>query len=259
VEILDLFVKGGFVMYVLGIVSIYMVAVILFKLYQFSTAGLFRNNFIDKAVNEIRMGDIRQASRTLSTVQGPVARIMRVSLDCVANRDISQRSKESEIARVGSADIRYLESHMRGLEWTANISPLLGLLGTVVGMVTAFSKLELAGARVDPSQLAGGIWEALITTAAGLLVAVPATAAYYAFDSVIERVRATMKDVSIQILALEDEFKRNEKELKRKEALKREIDQREKEDRARESTATIRSTPQSSSTLHLLSPRYNSF
>ncbi len=257
--VLELFDKGGLVMYVLAILSVYLLAVILFKLYQFSTAGIFRNNFIDRAVNEIRSGDIRQASRTLSTVKGPIARIMRVSLDCVANREISQRSKESEIARVGSADIRYLESHMRGLEWTANIAPLLGLLGTVIGMVAAFSKLEMAGARVDPSQLAGGIWEALLTTAAGLLVAVPATAAYYAFDSIIERVRATMKDVSIQILALEDEFKRNEKELKRKEALKREIDQREKEDRAREATASLRTTPQSTSTLHLLSPRYNSF
>ncbi len=257
----EIFARGGMMLYVIAIVSIYLVAVVLFKLFQFANSGIFRNEYIDKAVNEIRLGDIKQASRTLANVRGPIARIMRVSLDCVANREISQRSKEAEIARVGSADIKYLESHMRGLEWVANISPLLGLLGTVMGMITAFSKLEASGARVDPSQLAGGIWEALLNTAAGLFVAVPAVAAYYAFDSIIERVRATMKDVSVQILALEDEFKRNEKEIKRKEALKREVQDRDKEERfvAAATTGTGRSTPQSASTLHLLNPRYGGF
>lgn len=255
----ELFERGGVVIWILAIISVYMVSVVLFKLYQFSSSGLFGSGFIDKAVNEIKQGDIRQASRTLSKVRGPVARIMRVSLDCVANREISQRSKEAEIARVGSADIRYLESHMRGLEWTANVAPLLGLLGTVVGMIRAFAKLEASGARVDPSMLAGGIWEALITTVAGLAVAVPAVAAYYAFDAMIEKVRATMRDVSVQILALEDEFKRNEKELKRKEALKKEIEQRESEDRLRSAASTDRVTPQQTSTLHLLNPRYSAF
>lgn len=256
---LDYFERGGPVMWVMLMLSIYGVAVVLFKIYQFWNAGIFVNNsFVDQAVQEIRGGDIHKASRTLSRVKGPVARIMRVALDCVANREISQRSKEAEIARVGAADIRYLESHLRGLEMIANIGPLLGLLGTVMGMVTAFSKLEAAGARVDPSLFAGGIWEAFLTTVAGLVVAIPAIAAYYVIDSLIERVRSTMRDVSIQILALEDEFKRNEKELRRKEAVKREMEMRELEDRVKSaaSAGAARSTPQSSSTLHLLNPRY---
>ncbi|MEI6730528.1 MAG: MotA/TolQ/ExbB proton channel family protein, partial [Pseudomonadota bacterium] len=258
--VVDLFQRGGPVMYVLLGLSIYGVAVIMFKMYQFWNAGMFsHNNFIDKAVNEIRAGDIAQASRTLSSVRGPIARIMRVSLDCVANRDISQRSKEAEIARVGAADIRYLESHLRGLEMIANIGPLLGLLGTVMGMVAAFAKLESAGARVDPSLFAGGIWEAFLCTVAGLVVAIPAIAVYYGIDALIERVRSTMRDVSIQILALEDEFKRNEKELKRQEAVKRELEMRELEDRVKNSASNTRSTPQNSSTLHLLNPRYSSF
>ncbi len=258
--IVDYFQRGGFVMYILLGLSIYGVAVILFKMYQFWNAGMFsRNTFIDKAVQEIRAGDIQKASRTLSRVRGPIARIMRVALDCVANREISQRSKEAEIARVGAADIRYLESHLRGLEMIANIGPLLGLLGTVIGMVTAFSRLEAAGARVDPSLFAGGIWEAFLCTVAGLIVAIPAIAAYYIIDSLIERVRATMRDVSIQILALEDEFKKNEKELKRKDALKREVEMRELEDRVKNAASNNRSTPQQSNTLHLLNPRYSQF
>lgn len=259
-SVFDFFHKGGPVMYVLLCLSIYGVLVILFKIYQFWDAGMFaRDVFIEKAVNEIRAGDITSASRTLSSVRGPVARIMRVALDCVANREISQRSKEAEIARVGAADIRYLESHLRGLEMIANIGPLLGLLGTVIGMVTAFARLEAAGARVDPSLFAGGIWEAFLCTVAGLIVAIPAIGAYYAIDSMIERVRATMRDVSIQILALEDEFKKNEKELKRKEAIKREIEMRELEDRVKNVAGNTRSTPQSNSTLSLLNPRYSNF
>lgn len=257
-NILDFFHRGGPVMYVLLGLSIYGVAVIMFKIYQFWSAGMFaRDTYIEQAVQQIRQGDIVQASRILSTVKGPVARIMRVALDCVANRDISQRSKEAEIARVGAADVRYLESHLRGLEMIANIGPLLGLLGTVMGMVTAFAKLEAAGARVDPSLFAGGIWEAFLSTVAGLVVAIPAIGAYYAIDALIERVRATMRDVSIQILALEDEFKRNEKEIKRKEAVKREIEMRELEDRMKTAASSSRSTPQNSSTLHLLNPRYS--
>lgn len=259
-SITDYFERGGIVMYVLLCLSIYGVAVVFYKAYQFWNAGMFSHNeFIDKAVHEIRQGDIQKASRTLSTVKGPIARIMRVALDCVANREISQRSKEAEIARVGAADIRYLESHLRGLELIANVGPLLGLLGTVMGMVTAFAKLEAAGSRVDPSLFAGGIWEAFLCTVAGLVVAIPAIGVYYLVDSLIERVRATMRDVSIQILALEDEFKRNEKELKRKEAVKREVEMRELEDRVKNAASNTRSTPQSSSTLHLLNPRYSQF
>ena len=259
-SIFDFFHKGGPVMFILLGLSIYGVAVIMFKIYQFWNAGMFsQDTFIEKAVQQIRAGDIVSASRTLSSVKGPVARIMRVSLDCVANREISQRSKEAEIARVGAADIRYLESHLRGLEMIANIGPLLGLLGTVIGMVSAFAKLEAAGARVDPSLFAGGIWEAFLCTVAGLIVAIPAIGAYYAVDAMIERVRSTMRDVSIQILALEDEFKRNEKEIKRKEAVKREIEMRELEDRMKNAATQTRSTPQNSSTLHLLNPRYANF
>lgn len=251
---LDFFHKGGPVMYVLFLLSIYGVAVILFKAYQFWNAGIFDSDkFIEKAVQEIRGGDIEKASATLASVRGPIARIMRVALDCVSNREISQKSKEAEISRVGAADIRYLESHLRGLEMIANIGPLLGLLGTVMGMVAAFAKLEAAGARVDPSLFAGGIWEAFICTVAGLIVAIPAIGAYYGIDALIERVRSTMRDVSVQILALEDEFKRNEKALKHQQAIKREQEMREMEDRAKQMAGSV---PELSSTLKMLNPRY---
>jgi biopolymer transport protein ExbB len=257
--------KGGLVTFMLGALSIYALAVIIFKIVQFNNSNVFDRSFIEPALKEIKSGDRTKATQTLANTKGPIARIMRVTFECVANREMSQKSREAEITRVGAADIRYLESHLRGLEMTATVAPLMGLLGTVIGMITSFSRLSLSGTRVDPTLLAGGIWEALIATAGGLAVAIPALAAHYILDGIIEKVRATMKDVSVQILALEDEFRRNERLLVIQEAKRAEEQrlQREEEGRKKRQEAqqwaeqqVAPSIPQKMSTLHLLSPKY---
>ncbi len=261
----SIFNKGGFVMYALVMLSVYAVTVIIFKVMQFRKSNVFDRSFIEPVLRDIKHGDRIQASKTLENIKGPVARIMRVTFECVANREMSQKSKEAEIARVGSADVRYLESHLRGLEMTAMISPLMGLLGTVIGMINSFSKLSSAGTHVDPSILAGGIWEALLTTAGGLAVAIPALAAHYVLDGVIEKVRATMKDVSVQILALEDEFRRNERLFAIEQAKQAEEERRKREEEiknkqvqaALESEEQRNNAPKKMSTLHLLSPKYS--
>lgn len=247
---LSLLQKGGVMMFVLMSMSVYSLAIIIFKIIQFRKSNLFDRSFIEPALAEIREGDRLKATLTLEKIPGPVARIMRVTFACVANREISQKSREAEITRVGSGDIRYLESYLRPLEMVAMIAPLAGLLGTVIGMIQAFSKLSLSGTRVDPTMLAGGIWEALLTTAGGLAVAIPALAAHYILDGIIEKVRATMKDVSVQILALEDEFRRNERLHAIAEA------KRLEEDRAQGRAPSGETTPKKTSTLHLLSPKY---
>jgi biopolymer transport protein ExbB len=244
--------KGGFMMIILGLMSVYSLAVIIFKIVQFRKANVFDRSFIEPALQEIKNGDRLKATLMLEKTPGPIARIMRVTFACVTNREMSQKSKEAEIQRVGSADIRYLESYLRSLEMVAMIAPLAGLLGTVIGMINAFSKLSLSGARVDPTMLAGGIWEALLTTAGGLGVAIPALAAHYILDGVIEKVRSTMKDVSVQILSLEDEFRKNERLHAIAES------KRAEEERRRGGTIHVEdSTPKQTSTLHLLSPKYN--
>ena len=263
-----IFQKGGVVMYGLAMLSVYAVAVVIFKVIQFRKANVFDHSFIEPALREIKQGDRTRATKTLAGTKGPIARIMRVTFECVANREMSQKSKEAEIMRVGSGDLRYLESHLRGLEMTASVAPLMGLLGTVIGMIGSFSKLSLSGTRVDPTILAGGIWEALLTTAGGLAVAIPALAAHYLLDGVIEKVRATMKDVSVQILALEDEFRRNERALAIEESRRAEQQKREKEEAQKEEERKKReeadqwaekqrqNSPQKTSTLHLLSAKY---
>lgn len=254
-----IFVKGGFIMWVIMALSVYVLGIIFYKAYQFYTGGMFNTQFIDRAMSLIKRGELTDASYLLAREKGPIARILRVAVEGVMNREITMKSREAEIARVGSAELRYLESHMRGLEMASSIGPLLGLLGTVVGMVKAFSKLSEAGSRVDPSMLAGGIWQALIATVGGLVVAVPAMGVYYLIDSLIERVRATMRDVTIQTLALEDVFIRNEKEQEKREMLEREERARKLLEEQANAIVTPRGAPQSSSTLHLLNPSYNKF
>ena len=206
------FVKGGWVMVPISALSIYALAVVFFKFYQFRTGGVFNRAFIDPSLQLMRREAFSEAHAMLVAQKGPVARVMQTSLEMVTNRDLKRGTKEAEVARVGAGELRQMEAHMRGLEMAYTAAPLLGLLGTVLGIIIAFEKLASVGSRVDPSILAGGIWEALITTVGGLVVAVPALVAYYWFDSIIERVRANMRDTSTQIMALEDYFSAEEEQ-----------------------------------------------
>jgi len=95
----------------------------------------------------------------------------------------------SQVISKAGVELNNLRNGMRLLELIAATAPLLGLLGTVIGMIKAFQQLESAGSQVDPSLLSGGIWQALLTTAAGLIVALPALTAWHVFDRRLESTR----------------------------------------------------------------------
>ncbi len=187
-------------MIVLLALSVLAVAIILAKLFQFFYSGLGRSGFIEPALSILGRGESNKALELLRQQRSPVARVMESAVRCGIDPRMSAQDTEAEVSRVGSAEIRNLESWLRGLSAIAHLSPLLGLLGTVTGMITAFMRLEEAGSRVDPSILSGGIWEALLTTAFGLTVAIPAMGAFYWLEGEVDRVRAAMKDASIRVL-----------------------------------------------------------
>lgn len=192
--------KGGPVMFILLGLSILGLGIIFAKLYQFSRSQIRKTAFITPSIAALGHGDIPAAKRMLVSTAHPVARVMEVAIDTASDSRVSVADRDAEISRVGTAEIRNLESYLKGLEVIANLSPLLGLLGTVLGMIQAFADLEGAGTKVDPAILAGGIWEALLTTAFGLSVALPALAAFYWLEGRVDTVRATMKDAVSQIL-----------------------------------------------------------
>lgn len=190
----DLLQKGGVVMYVLLLMSISSLAIILLKLLQFWRIGASRSGMMEL----IATGSTHEIRRRMALSRHPAARVVETALD---TGHLPRELQEAEVERIGSVEVRALETYIRSLEVVANLSPLIGLLGTVIGMIKAFGRLEEAGARVDPSQLAGGIWEALLTTAFGLIVAIPALGAVHYLERKIEGVRALMRDAAARVIA----------------------------------------------------------
>ncbi len=192
--------QGGPVMYVLLGLSVLAMTIILMKLFQFFKMGLFRMAFIEESLSALHTCGPDDALRLLKNKDNPVARVMQSALHCGVDPAMSAKDVDAEVSRVGSAQIRQLESWLRGLSSIAHLSPLLGLLGTVIGMISAFMQLETAGSRVDPSLLSGGIWVALLTTAFGLTVAIPSMAAFYYLEGEVDKVRAAMNDACVRVL-----------------------------------------------------------
>lgn len=185
--------------------SFYTIYVVALKIMQFRSSKALETAFIAEAITEMKIDNWKNAEQKLEKQTSPVAAVMLKALKLVRYKDLPKSRVEPEIERVGTAELNNLKTNLRALEVIAAIAPLLGLLGTVMGMVKAFGKLAENTNRVDPSILAGGIWEALITTVAGLLVAIPAFAAYYYFSGQVDKVRVLMKDATTQILNLEKE------------------------------------------------------
>ena len=195
IDLLKLILKGGPVMIILLIMSIISLAIILLKIYQFYKSDIYNSNKVIPIFKLLKDNKIEQAQELLNTIIHPSSEII---LSIIDNKRLSNEDRENEVSIIGEKQIRNLEFLLKPLELIANIAPLLGLLGTVIGMITAFSKLENAGSKVDPAILAGGIWEALLTTAFGLIVAIPALGAFYWLDGKVDKVREDMRHAAIK-------------------------------------------------------------
>lgn len=195
IDLLKLILKGGPVMIILLIMSIISLAIILLKIYQFYKSDIYNSNKAIPVFKLLKDNKIVQAQELLNTIIHPSSEII---LSIIDNKQLSNEDRENEVSIIGEKQIRNLEFLLKPLELIANIAPLLGLLGTVIGMITAFSKLENAGSKVDPAILAGGIWEALLTTAFGLIVAIPALGAFYWLDGKVDKVREDMRHAAIK-------------------------------------------------------------
>ncbi|MEL6794233.1 MAG: MotA/TolQ/ExbB proton channel family protein, partial [Pseudomonadota bacterium] len=153
-----------------------------------------------RARDAVALAVAGRVDEALAVVEGRSGvRSRLVAAAIAARRDMGEAAAREEVARVAKGLIARARAGLRGLELISTIAPLLGLLGTVLGMIAAFQALQEAGSRADPAALAGGIWEALLTTAAGMAVAIPASAALVWFESVIDRLRLDMEDAATRI------------------------------------------------------------
>ena len=182
------FVAGGVAMWLLAVLSVVALATLLTKMLQFARLRPVASKQADALLESLERGD--------TPVVGDAGRspVDQVVLSAWHNRAMDADSWEEDSLRRGREALEDMRGGLRTLEVISALSPLIGLLGTVFGMIGAFQALESAGSQVDPSILSGGIWEALLTTAAGLTVAIPALAAFHWADRTIELCREKLQD-----------------------------------------------------------------
>lgn len=140
----------------------------------------------------------RAVDRKLSAPAGDIARAETGPMIALV-RALRRGADERELSLVGTRQVRELERGLGLLSLISVITPILGLTGTVTGMIQTFQSISSLGSAVDPALLASGIWEALITTAAGLLVAIPAHVAYHLLDERLGEITQRMKEVTFEL------------------------------------------------------------
>jgi biopolymer transport protein ExbB len=189
----DLISKGGPLMYPIVLCSVIALAIVLERWFYFFRIRGGAAGMPEQVNGLLGEGRWEEAEVLCQATGGPVMGIIAAGLQV---REKPAVEREDILTRVGSAELRRLTGNLRGLGIVAHISPLLGLLGTVTGMMAAFMKIQELGGEVDAAILAGGIWEALITTAAGLTVAIPTMVFYHYFEGKIDTYYARMKEAA---------------------------------------------------------------
>jgi biopolymer transport protein ExbB len=163
----DLFDKGGIIVWILAVYSFIALTILFERIIRFTLMGKPNKNTEKELLYALQQ---QQSDSLINTIKGPEGRLLQ---------GIMQASKEgvqdlNRVAiRLGSLELNQMEKGFSTLSFLGNTAPLLGLLGTIIGMIKAFMVIEQAGGQVDAQALAGGIWEAMLTTGVGLAVAIP--------------------------------------------------------------------------------------
>ena len=176
----DYIEKGGIIFSILLVLSAVGLTLITYKFIEIN----FFNDFDLQSFEEdfSKSNTLNDFKRLVNLKPSSEKKIFLIETINIMEKNSSKTWKDQEIETL--IHKKYLKSQrfLPSLEIIAQVSPLIGLLGTVIGMIDSFNELELGGSLVDPSILAGGIWTALLTTAMGLIVAIPALISHYFFD-----------------------------------------------------------------------------
>ncbi|HOF39934.1 MAG TPA: MotA/TolQ/ExbB proton channel family protein, partial [Candidatus Hydrogenedentes bacterium] len=191
--------QGGVLMIPIGLCSIVALAIIIERFYSLRRASIDTREFMDTMRQVLRQNRIQDAVEICDEVDAPIARIMRAG---ILKYNRTKEDIREAIEDAGHLEIPRLERYLSAMATCANIAPLLGLLGTVAGMIKAFAQIQALEGLVSPSDLAEGIGNALVTTAAGLTVAIPTLVAYNYFVSRVENMILEMEISSSELIEL---------------------------------------------------------
>lgn len=196
-NLFSMFLKGGVIMWPILLCSILGLAVVIDRYIVIRKARINVPAFMVRIRGFIKKKDISGAISYCMEEKSPVANVVRKGLK--KYKLGHERVKES-IENAGNQEIGKLEKGLPILASVAGIAPLLGFLGTVTGMISAFMTIQDLQGSVGPSDLAGGIWEALITTAFGLFVGIPALALYNYFLSAVKKLVGEIEMVANDVV-----------------------------------------------------------
>jgi biopolymer transport protein ExbB len=197
----ELIIKGGPVMVPILIGSVIGWALVLERLWVFrKVRNVNSHKFVQEVFRNLKIGNTKLALQLCEeNAQHPVAAVFKVGIE---RRMLSAERLEKILEQVGNNQIEGLEKFLGVIVSIIYIEPLLGFLGTITGLIRAFMSWENAGANITVNALAGGIYEAMITTAAGLIVAIPLYLFYNYFISRIKYIASGLNNYAIQLIEL---------------------------------------------------------
>lgn len=198
-SLLSILARGGWLMIFIGIFSLISLGVFIERILVLRKARINLNAFMLKLRQFVSKGDIQNALLLCANTPGPIAKVLEKGLRLYRQ---SREEIKDAIESAGRAEIYQLEKGFAALATIAGVAPLTGFLGTVTGMIRAFMRIQELGGNVNATVLAGGIWEALITTAAGLLVGILTLLAYNYLVAKVQRFVFEMEISSTNLLEM---------------------------------------------------------
>ena len=192
---------GGVVMIPIGIVSVIAFAIVVEKTIALAKFRKPASAFLAAVFESVRRRDWEYAQDQCRKFRHPLARILEAGLSEMTRETTDLRAVEEAMKLKGDEIIHELESTLKFLGSLINILPLLGFLGTIVGLIAAFQKWETLGANVTISELSGGIYQAMITTAAGLILVIPYFLAHGFFTSRVTTIELELSRYATEFLS----------------------------------------------------------
>ena len=196
-NLFSIFLKGGFIMWPILLCSIIGVTIIIDRYIVLRRSKINVPAFMVRIRGQLKRRDIAGAISYCMEDKSPVANIIRKGLK---KYTLGHERVKEAIENAGTQEIGKLEKGLSFLATIAGIAPLIGFLGTVTGMITAFMTIQDLAGAANPSDLAGGIWEALITTAFGLIVGIPALAFYNHFVNAVKKLVVDIETVANDVI-----------------------------------------------------------
>ena len=199
VSLLDLAIHGGWAMIPLTLLSLVAIYIFVERFLAIKKADTSSEGFIDRIKSLVLAGDINGARRLCAQTNTPDSRMIDKG---ISKLGLPLNNIEASIENQGKIEISRLEKNLAGLATIAGAAPMLGFLGTVTGMIEAFMAIAQAEGQVGPKELSGGIYEAMVTTAAGLIIGLPAYIGYNYLVGKTDKVVHDMEFTSVVFIEL---------------------------------------------------------